>query len=123
MGGPDQPVQLLLELSGGAEPGVQFGPVVLEQPSPLGRDGGQVVADAGQGQAESAQAGDGQRPLELLGTVGPVAGGRVDAAGSLVLLRAPGLDHHDDGRPLHTVDGPDHGQRISVSYRMDTSPQ
>jgi hypothetical protein len=45
------------------------------------------------------------------------------SAGSLVLLRAPGLDHHDDGRPLHTVDGPDHGQRISVSYRMDTSPQ
>jgi hypothetical protein len=41
--------------------------------------------------------------------------------GSLVLLRAPGLDHHDDGRPLHTVSGPERGHRISVSYRMDTS--
>jgi hypothetical protein len=73
VGGPDQPVQLLLELSGGAEPGVQLGPVVLEQPPPLGRDGSQVVADASQGQAEAAQAGDGQGPLELLGTVGPGA--------------------------------------------------
>lgn len=42
-------------------------------------------------------------------------------AGSLVLLRAPGLDHADDGRPLHAVSGPPSGQRISVSYRMDTS--
>jgi hypothetical protein len=41
--------------------------------------------------------------------------------GSLVLLRAPGLNHHDDGRPLHTVSGPTSGHRISVSYRMDTS--
>ena len=29
------------------------------------------------------------------------------SAGSLVLLRAPGLDGIDDGRPLHTVSGPD----------------
>jgi hypothetical protein len=43
------------------------------------------------------------------------------AAGSLVLLRAPGLDGIDDGRPLHTVSGPDSGQRISVSLRMDTN--
>jgi alkylated DNA repair dioxygenase AlkB len=43
------------------------------------------------------------------------------AAGSLALLRAPGFDRHDDGRPLHTVSGPHTGQRISVSYRMDTS--
>ena len=81
MGGPDQPVQLLLELSGGAEPGVQLGPVILEQPPPVGRGCGQVVADAGQRTTETAQAGDGQGPLELLGTVGPVAGGRVDAGG------------------------------------------
>jgi hypothetical protein len=45
------------------------------------------------------------------------------AAGSLVLLRAPGLDGIDDGRPLHTVSGPDSGQRISVSLRMDTNVQ
>jgi hypothetical protein len=43
------------------------------------------------------------------------------SAGSLVLLRAPGLDGTDDGRPLHTVSGPPVGQRISISYRMDTS--
>lgn len=43
------------------------------------------------------------------------------SAGSLVLLRAPGLDGADDGRPLHTVSGPERGQRISVAYRMDTS--
>jgi hypothetical protein len=42
-------------------------------------------------------------------------------AGSLVLLRAPGLDHTEDGRPLHTVAGPPAGHRISVSFRMDTS--
>jgi hypothetical protein len=44
-------------------------------------------------------------------------------AGSLVLLRAPGLDHIDDGRPLHTVAGPPARHRISVSFRMDTSPR
>jgi hypothetical protein len=43
------------------------------------------------------------------------------AAGSLVILRAPGLDHNDDGRPLHTVSGPEQGHRVSVSYRMDSS--
>jgi hypothetical protein len=43
------------------------------------------------------------------------------AAGSLVLLRAPGLDHADDGRPLHAVSGPHSGQRISVTFRMDIS--
>jgi hypothetical protein len=37
------------------------------------------------------------------------------------LLRAPGLDDADDGRPLHAVSGPQTGQRISVSYRMDTT--
>jgi hypothetical protein len=42
-------------------------------------------------------------------------------AGSLVLLRAPGLDGTDDGRPLHAVTGPRTGHRISISFRMDTS--
>jgi hypothetical protein len=42
-------------------------------------------------------------------------------AGSLVLLRAPGFDHSEDGRPLHAVAGPPAGDRISVSFRMDTS--
>jgi hypothetical protein len=43
------------------------------------------------------------------------------AAGSLVLLRAPGLDGIDDARPLHTVSGPPTDHRVSVSFRMDTS--
>lgn len=38
---------------------------------------------------------------------------------SLVLLRAPGLAGTDDGRPLHTVEGPRTGHRISVSFRMN----
>lgn len=43
------------------------------------------------------------------------------SVGSLVLLRAPGLNDGDDGRLLHMVGGPASGQRISVTYRMDTS--
>lgn len=40
--------------------------------------------------------------------------------GSLVLLRGPGLDGLDDGRPLHAVGTPAHGTRISLGLRMDT---
>lgn len=43
--------------------------------------------------------------------------------GSLVLLRAPGLGGADDGRPLHTVSGPETGERISVTFRMNTRTQ
>jgi hypothetical protein len=39
--------------------------------------------------------------------------------GSLVLLRGPELGGVDDGRPLHAVRGPSHGERISVSFRMN----
>jgi hypothetical protein len=42
--------------------------------------------------------------------------------GSLVLLRAPGLDGVGDGRPLHAVGGPREGRRVSVSYRMQGGP-
>jgi hypothetical protein len=42
-------------------------------------------------------------------------------AGSLVLLRAPRLDGIGDGRPLHAVTGPTNGDRVSISFRMDTS--
>jgi hypothetical protein len=38
-------------------------------------------------------------------------------AGSLVLLRGPGLDGADDGRPLHAVDGPREGRRTSFTLR------
>lgn len=39
--------------------------------------------------------------------------------GSLVLLRAPGLGGDDDRRPLHAVQGPPAGHRISVTWRMN----
>lgn len=42
------------------------------------------------------------------------------APGSLVLLRAPGFAGVDDGRNLHAVRGPVTGERISVTYRMDS---
>lgn len=38
--------------------------------------------------------------------------------GSLVLLRGPGLDGVDDGRPLHAVAAPATGTRISLGFRM-----
>lgn len=38
-------------------------------------------------------------------------------AGSLVLLRGPGLDGAEDGRPLHAVDGPRDGRRTSLTLR------
>lgn len=40
--------------------------------------------------------------------------------GSLVLLRAPGLGGDDDRRPLHAVEGPPAGHRISVTWRMNS---
>jgi hypothetical protein len=56
-----------------------------------------------------------QRPLELLGTVGPVTGGRVDAGGgeqAQVLVVAQGADGQPglagqvaDGQPLHGAHG------------------
>jgi len=42
------------------------------------------------------------------------------APGDLVLLRAPGLGGHADGRPLHAVGGPPTGHRISVTWRMNS---
>lgn len=39
------------------------------------------------------------------------------AAGSLVLLRGPGLGGVDDGRPLHAVDGPREHRRTSLTLR------
>lgn len=38
--------------------------------------------------------------------------------GTLVLLRGPGLDDADDGRPLHAVAAPATGTRISLGFRM-----
>ncbi len=44
------------------------------------------------------------------------------AAGSLVLLRGPGLSG-EDGRPMHLVGGPTGTPRTSIGIRMDTVPQ
>ena len=41
--------------------------------------------------------------------------------GSLILLRGPGLGGIDDGRPFHTVAGPEESQRVSVTFRMNTT--
>jgi hypothetical protein len=41
-------------------------------------------------------------------------------AGSLILMRGPGLAGIADGRPLHTVGGPSERTRVSVTYRMET---
>jgi hypothetical protein len=42
------------------------------------------------------------------------------APGGLILLRAPGFAGVDDGRALHAIRGPSAGERISVTYRMDS---
>jgi hypothetical protein len=42
-------------------------------------------------------------------------------AGSLVLLRGPGLDGVEDGRPLHAVDGPITGRRTSLTLRSTSA--
>jgi hypothetical protein len=41
------------------------------------------------------------------------------APGDLCLLRAPGFDGNDDGRPLHAVAAPTGEQRISLAFRME----
>lgn len=41
--------------------------------------------------------------------------------GDLCLLRAPGLAGHSDGRPTHSVAGPETGARVSLTVRMDQS--
>jgi hypothetical protein len=40
------------------------------------------------------------------------------AAGDLVLMRGPGLGGARDGRPLHLVEGPRRGERLSLGIRM-----
>jgi hypothetical protein len=45
------------------------------------------------------------------------------AAGSLVLLRGPGLAGNPDGRPMHLVGGPTGTSRTSIGIRMDTAPR
>jgi alkylated DNA repair dioxygenase AlkB len=50
----------------------------------------------------------------------PTAGWRADA-GSLVLLRGPGLAGDTDGRPMHAVGSPIGAPRTSIGVRMDTA--
>lgn len=56
----------------------------------------------------------------LDGRHGEVVAEWIPKPGDLVLLRAPGLAHVRDGRPFHALDAPQHGERWSVSFRMDT---
>ena len=51
---------------------------------------------------------------------GEVVARWVSGAGSLVLLRGPGLAGARDGRPFHEVSGPLEGVRYSVGFRMET---
>ena len=39
-------------------------------------------------------------------------------SGSLVVMRGPGLGRRRDGRPFHTVEGPERGVRCSIAFRM-----
>jgi len=41
------------------------------------------------------------------------------ASGSLVLLRGPGFDGVEDGRPFHCVQGPVSGERYSLTFRVN----
>lgn len=43
----------------------------------------------------------------------------VTEPGELCLLRGPGFAGHEDGRPLHVVGPPVHGERIALILRMD----
>ena len=43
--------------------------------------------------------------------------------GSLVLLRGPGFDGTEDDRSLHAVGGPGSGQRVSLTFRMDSNEE
>ena len=54
---------------------------------------------------------------------GPMLAHWLAVPGSLVLLRAPGLAGHRDGRIFHTVGAPENGVRYSVAFRMNTNPQ
>jgi hypothetical protein len=42
-------------------------------------------------------------------------------AGSLILMRGPGLKGIEDGRPFHTVAGPATGPRVSLTFRMSST--
>jgi hypothetical protein len=43
-------------------------------------------------------------------------------AGGLTLMRAPGLGGVRDGRPFHSIPGPERGTRISLALRMAVDP-
>jgi hypothetical protein len=40
--------------------------------------------------------------------------------GSLTLMRGPGINDVEDGRPFHTVAGPRTGMRVSLTFRMSS---
>ena len=126
VGGPDQPVQLLLELSGGAEPGIQFGPVVLEQPPPVDRDGGQVVANAVPGAGRGGAGG--RWPVPARAARGRRAGSgwpgeRRQGRAAQVLVVAQGADGQP-GRVGQVADGQSlHAPMVAGYATAESTPQ
>jgi hypothetical protein len=53
---------------------------------------------------------------------GPALDTWTATAGGLTLMRAPGLAGVRDGRPFHSIPGPERGTRISLALRMAVVP-
>jgi hypothetical protein len=73
-----------------------------------------ILSLAGRGRVTILTDRAGERPLADLDC----------RPGDLVLLRGAGLADPDDGsdpRPLHAVDAPAAGRRVSLTFRMDTT--
>lgn len=66
----------------------------------------------------------GRAPFAICGSRDPedIVERWVAGPGDLVLMRGPGLAGVRDGRPLHTVEGPRRGDRLSFGIRMSQRP-
>ena len=66
----------------------------------------------------------GRAPFAVCGSRDPddVMERWVAGPGDLVLMRGPGLAGARDGRPFHLVEGPRHGERLSLGIRMAERP-
>jgi hypothetical protein len=66
----------------------------------------------------------GRAPFAICGSRDPedVVERWIAGPGDLVLMRGPGLAGVRDGRPLHLVEGPRRGDRLSLGIRMSRRP-
>jgi len=66
----------------------------------------------------------GRAPFAICGSRDPedIVERWVAGPGDLVLMRGPGLAGVRDGRPLHLVEGPRRGDRLSLGIRMSLRP-